>query len=64
MVNSQNPRVRLEPAPNPFKPPRRSNRECVVKNSQVGAHNDMPLAEDSNETLPEDEWELGKSLTP
>jgi hypothetical protein len=64
MVTAQNPRGRREPAPNPFKPPRRSNRECVVKKSLVGAHSDMPGAEDSDETLPEDEYVPGKSLTP
>ena len=64
MVTAQNPRLRREPAPNPFKPPRRSSRECVVKTmQQVGALSDMPGAEDSDETLPEDEYVPGKSLT-
>ena len=63
MVNTQNPRGRREPAPNPFKPPRRSNRTCVAKKSQVGAGSAMPGAEDSDETLPEDEYVPGKSLS-
>lgn len=60
MVNSQKPRVRREPAPNPLKPPRRSNRDCVVRNSQVRVHSDMPFDEESDETLPEAEWSPGK----
>jgi len=60
MVGSQNHRVRREPAPNPFKPPWRSNRECVVRTSQVGARGDMHAAEDSDETLPKDEYVPGK----
>jgi hypothetical protein len=64
MVTPQNPRLRREPAPNPFKPPHRSSRECVVKAAQqVGALSDMPCAEDSDETLPEDEYVPGKFLT-
>jgi hypothetical protein len=64
MVTKENPRMRRESAPNNFKPPRRSNQECVARaKEQVGVHNDMPRAKDSDETLPEDEYVPGKSLT-
>jgi hypothetical protein len=33
MVTAQKPRLRREPAPEPFKPPRRSNMDCVLKNT-------------------------------
>jgi hypothetical protein len=58
MVTAQNSRGRRDPAPNPFKPPRRSNRECVVKKGASV----MPVAEESDSTLPEDEYLPGKSL--
>ena len=61
---AQIPRVRREPAPNPFKPPRRSNRTCVAKNSLVGGHSGMAGVEEADESKTEDEYVPGtKSLT-
>ena len=62
VCTAQKPGVRCEPAPKPFKPPRRSNRECVAKNSLVHAHREMRSAEKSDETTPDDEYVPGKSL--
>lgn len=65
MVTAQNPRPRREAGPNVFKPPRRSIRDCVVKNTTtlVQGHSGMAGAEDSDETKGEDEYVPGKSLT-
>jgi len=64
VCDAQHLRVRREPAPIPQKPPRRSNRACAAGNSQVGGHIEMPRAEVADESKTEDDWILGKSLTP